>query len=541
MLELTPHKGSGKKTKVVRYDMKIGKQGKMEFETLADDFSSLSYSTTIEEESTTSDESDSSGEEVMGIILIEPNKVDPLDIPRVEESKLAKMLAKDLTEEEKQAYMTMLEDFPRLFIEGYDQITGVIVMQHHINLKEGSKPTVQWLRRLGVIQQDALLAEVRKLLNASFIYPTEDSEWVSPVVVTPKKNGKWRVCVDCKPLNVATKRNHFPLPFQDKILDEVAGYERFGGVTLEILSDREPGFKGDLVGELMKKLKIKRRHSTPYYPQCNGLVGKVNDANVEPKQSEFDQGTLGDEQQIEGGGLEDVRETKGTHVFPEETSLAIVPYIVQPEIPLGFDTRSEDTLYMDCGEDILKKTRLFSCFECPLIPLCKLIPYAKVRGLRDDVSGLKTTFGKEGYVQEKGAFIVSIWTCDQEENLICDAIMVQIHKSLNKKLDHARLTMPDHELQAYEEKEMGELATRFGDRIGKILNIVDPKLGDDWSQKVLGLKWESDSYATLEKLNLLAIHNTSIKVKTMWLSLLEASNATKIAYALPRGDHLFRV
>ncbi|MCO5579637.1 hypothetical protein L7F22_033494 [Adiantum nelumboides] len=48
------------------------------------------------------------------------------------------------------------------------------------------------------------------------------------------------------------------------------------GVPLEILSDRGPGFRGDLVGELMKKLKIKRRHSTPYYPQCNGLVEKVN-------------------------------------------------------------------------------------------------------------------------------------------------------------------------------------------------------------------------------------------------------------------------
>ncbi|MCO5561165.1 hypothetical protein L7F22_014786 [Adiantum nelumboides] len=48
------------------------------------------------------------------------------------------------------------------------------------------------------------------------------------------------------------------------------------GVPLEIISDRGPGFRGDLVGELMKKLGIERRHSTPYYPQCNGLVEKVN-------------------------------------------------------------------------------------------------------------------------------------------------------------------------------------------------------------------------------------------------------------------------
>ena len=48
------------------------------------------------------------------------------------------------------------------------------------------------------------------------------------------------------------------------------------GVPLEILSDRGPGFRGDLVGELMKKLGIACYHSTPYYPQCNGLVEKVN-------------------------------------------------------------------------------------------------------------------------------------------------------------------------------------------------------------------------------------------------------------------------
>ncbi|MCO5562225.1 hypothetical protein L7F22_015851 [Adiantum nelumboides] len=48
------------------------------------------------------------------------------------------------------------------------------------------------------------------------------------------------------------------------------------GVPLEVLSDRERGFGGDLVGEVMKKLKIKRKHSTPYYPQCNGLVEKIN-------------------------------------------------------------------------------------------------------------------------------------------------------------------------------------------------------------------------------------------------------------------------
>ena len=123
--------------------------------------------------------------------------------------------------------MEVLKQHSNLFISDYEHITGVTVMQHHIRIVEGSKPVAQKLQRLGVIQQDALLKELHKLLKAGFIYPVEDSEWVSPVVVTPKKNGKWRICVDYKPLNAATKRDHFPLPFQDEILNEVAGHERY--------------------------------------------------------------------------------------------------------------------------------------------------------------------------------------------------------------------------------------------------------------------------------------------------------------------------
>ncbi|MCO5578800.1 hypothetical protein L7F22_032646 [Adiantum nelumboides] len=48
------------------------------------------------------------------------------------------------------------------------------------------------------------------------------------------------------------------------------------GTPLKIISNRGPGFRGDLVGELMEQLGVSRQHSSPYYPQCNGLVEKVN-------------------------------------------------------------------------------------------------------------------------------------------------------------------------------------------------------------------------------------------------------------------------
>ena len=82
--------------------------------------------------------------------------------------------------------------------------------------------------------------EVVKLLDAGIIYPISDSEWVSPVQVVPKKGGMivvknesnefistrtvtgWRMCIYYRKLNQATRKDHFPLPFIDQMLERLA-------------------------------------------------------------------------------------------------------------------------------------------------------------------------------------------------------------------------------------------------------------------------------------------------------------------------------
>ena len=75
--------------------------------------------------------------------------------------------------------------------------------------------------------KDIVEEELQKLLDAELIYPISDSEWVSPLVLVPKKNGKWRICVDYRELKKATKKDHFPLPFIDQVLDGLAGKKFF--------------------------------------------------------------------------------------------------------------------------------------------------------------------------------------------------------------------------------------------------------------------------------------------------------------------------
>jgi hypothetical protein len=64
--------------------------------------------------------------------------------------------------------------------------------------------------------------DLHKLINVNFIYPISDSKWVSPLVIVPNKNGKWRICVDFRELNKATFRDYFPLPFIDQVLDTLS-------------------------------------------------------------------------------------------------------------------------------------------------------------------------------------------------------------------------------------------------------------------------------------------------------------------------------
>ena len=82
-------------------------------------------------------------------------------------------------------------------------------------------------RRMNLALKDIVKEELQKLLNVNFIYPISDSKWVSPLVVVPKKNQKWRICVDYRELNKATLKDYFPLPFIDQVLDTLAGKKYF--------------------------------------------------------------------------------------------------------------------------------------------------------------------------------------------------------------------------------------------------------------------------------------------------------------------------
>lgn len=108
------------------------------------------------------------------------------------------------------------------------------------------------------------------------IYPISDSSWVSPVHCVPKKGGMtvvtnedneliparlvtgWRVCNDYRKLNDATRKDHFPLPFMDQMLERLAGNEFYcfldgfsGYFQILIAPDQERPLSLDLMERLL--------------------------------------------------------------------------------------------------------------------------------------------------------------------------------------------------------------------------------------------------------------------------------------------------
>ena len=90
-------------------------------------------------------------------------------------------------------------------------------------MEDEFKPTIERQRRLNPNMQEVVKKEVVKLLDAGIIYRISDSSWVSPIQCVPKKGGMtvvenqdgkqipirvvtgWRVCIDYRKLNSATR------------------------------------------------------------------------------------------------------------------------------------------------------------------------------------------------------------------------------------------------------------------------------------------------------------------------------------------------
>ncbi|GKB37951.1 reverse transcriptase domain-containing protein [Tanacetum coccineum] len=171
-----------------------------------------------------------------------------LEYAFLEENSLLPVVISALLEQnEKERLVSVLKNHKEAFAWKTSDIPGISpsFCKHKINFEDDVKPVIQRQRRLNPNMKEVVKKEIIKLLDAGIIYAIEDSPWVSPVHCVPKKGGmtvvtnednelvptrtvtRWRVCIDYHKLNEATRKDHFPLPFMDQMLERLAGNNFF--------------------------------------------------------------------------------------------------------------------------------------------------------------------------------------------------------------------------------------------------------------------------------------------------------------------------
>nr|GFA35552.1 reverse transcriptase domain-containing protein [Tanacetum cinerariifolium] len=156
-------------------------------------------------------------------------------------NKLPMIIEKDLKVDEKEALLKVLKSHKHAIAWKITDIKGLDprFCSHKILMEEDYKPVVQSQRLVNVKIHEVIKKEVIKLLDAGMIYSIYDSPWVSPIHCVDNKGGiavvenenneliptrlvtGWCVCIDYRKLNDAIRKDHFPLPFMDQMLERL--------------------------------------------------------------------------------------------------------------------------------------------------------------------------------------------------------------------------------------------------------------------------------------------------------------------------------
>ena len=162
--------------------------------------------------------------------LREENKMDPgeyleINIGTSENPKIVK-IGRGTSLEERKRIIDLLREYRDILAFSYDELKGYRedVMEHTIPLKdENAKPSRQKLRQTNPKLAPLVQKELSKMLATEIIAQTRHSTWCSNLVIVRKKNGTIKLCVNFNNLNLACKKDNYPLPNMETIMQRITG------------------------------------------------------------------------------------------------------------------------------------------------------------------------------------------------------------------------------------------------------------------------------------------------------------------------------
>lgn len=135
-----------------------------------------------------------------------------------------------MNSQQKKGFCDFLKDFQDIFSDNV--VAGNCdIVKHVINVKD-SLPIKQVPRRIPFHMReevDKIIEDMRK----QGVIEESQSPWISPAVLVRKKDGTIRFCVDYRKLNIVTKKDSYPLPRIDDILDQLSGNTWFSTLDLK--------------------------------------------------------------------------------------------------------------------------------------------------------------------------------------------------------------------------------------------------------------------------------------------------------------------
>lgn len=127
-----------------------------------------------------------------------------------------------------------VENIVEKYADVFDESLGTLKdIKASLHLKDGCTPKFLKARPLAYSLRPAVEKELDRLVDLGILEPVEHSEWATPIVAVPKRDGTIRLCGDFKTtINPVLQIDKYPLPKVDDIFANLSGGKHFTKLDL---------------------------------------------------------------------------------------------------------------------------------------------------------------------------------------------------------------------------------------------------------------------------------------------------------------------